>query len=178
MEDRVRTRSPAGCSGAASPRIQPQQACGTLRSHGPCVRAGLGGSHQPRALLAWHKARTLHRPQEKWGWSPALRSHQGQHHMGHQTEGSGAAAGSDGKSQSQENKVVLRASVSLAQGITRALTGSLPRWEDKQGPRGQEGAAHCPGSDPLRRAAAPGRVDAWPEAPLSTVISLLVGNFK
>lgn len=73
---------------------------------------------------------------------------------------------------------MLRASASLAQGITRALTGSLPRWEDKQGPGGQEGAAHCSGSDPLRRAAAPGRTDAWPEAPLSTVISLLVGNFK
>lgn len=111
MEDRVRTRSPAGCSGAASPRIQPQQACGMLWSHCPCVRAGLGGSHQPRALLGWHEAGTLHRPQEKWGQSPALRTHQGQHHMGHQTEGSGAAAGSDGKNRSQENKVVLRASI-------------------------------------------------------------------
>lgn len=73
---------------------------------------------------------------------------------------------------------MLRASVSLAQGITRALTGSLPRWEDKQGPRGQEGATHRPGSDPFRRAAAPGRTDARQEAPLSTVISLLMGNFK
>lgn len=73
---------------------------------------------------------------------------------------------------------MLRASVSLAQGITRALTGSLPRWEDKQGPRGQEGVTHRPGSDPFRRAAAPGRTDARQEAPLSTVISLLVGNFK
>lgn len=80
MEDRVWTQSPAGCSGAASPPIQPQQACGTVWSHDPCVQAGLGDSHQPRALLAWHEAGTLHRPQEKWGQSPALRSHQGQHH--------------------------------------------------------------------------------------------------